>query len=421
MPSRRTVLRAAAAAGLATTTGCTATADVLGLRPTVKVAVSWSGRELRAFRDVLDAVVPDEYVVEVIPLGDDIASAFGPRAPRRPDVVMLPQPGQVRSLDDLEPLPAELAAEPWPYAEVWRDLVLRNGVMSGLPFKIAHKSAVWYRRSVFAEHGERPPGTWQEWIELNDRLGRRGVAPMVLAAGDGWVLTDVFENALLGLSPETYRRLAQARPPRPSREPAVRDALRLTGELWAPPGALAGGVDRSLTQQFPDAVVEVFGYRRGAMVQAPDFAELIIREFAADRSDVGVFTVPPVTAGRPGPVVIGGDVAVLPAPAGEEAKDLIRRLAAPGATETWIHTGGFLAANRDTPAAGYSTELALLAGQLSGGSTAFDLSDQLGALGGARGLHRVLHRFLTRVGGRGQGAVEPAVATALDELREFED
>lgn len=417
-PGRRAVLRAAAAAGVAAATGCTATADVLGLRPTVKVAVSWSGRELRAFREVLDAVVPDDYVVEVIPLGDDIATAFGPRAPRRPDVVMLPQPGQVKStLDDLEPLPQL----PWPYAGVWDDLVRRGGVRYGLPFKIAHKSAVWYRKSVFAEHGLEPPATWSGWLDLNGRLVRQGVAPLALAAGDGWVLTDVFENALLGLSPDTYRRLALADPPRPSRDPAVGDALRLTGELWAMPGALAGGVDRSIVQQFPDAVVEVFGYRRGAMVQAPDFAELIIGEFAADRSDVGVFTVPPVVAGRPAPVVIGGDVAVLPAPAGEEAKDLIRRLAEPDATERWIRTGGFLAANEQTPNGGYTPELAQLSGQLTGGATAFDLSDQLGGLGGARGLQRVLHRFLTRVGGRGPGAVGPAVAGALDELRELED
>jgi alpha-glucoside transport system substrate-binding protein len=414
-PTRRTLLRVAAAAGVATATGCTATADLLGLRPTVKVAVSWSGRELRAFRDVLDAVVPDDYAVEVIPLGDDIATAFGPRAPRRPDVVMLPQPGQVRSVDTLEPLPDDLA---WPYAAVWRDMVQSDGVRYGLPFKIAHKSAVWYRKSVL---GQDPPTTWSGWLELNAELVRKGVPPLALAAGDGWVLTDVFENALLGLSPAAYRRLAVADPPRPSREPAVRDALRLTGALWAMPGALAGGVDRSLTQQFPDAVVEVFGYRRAAMVLAPDFAEPIIAEFGADRSDVGVFTVPAVVAGQPAPVVIGGDVAVLPAPAGDQARDLIRRLAGRDAADRWIRAGGFLAANLQTPADGYSPELAELSGQLTGGGTAFDLSDRLGVLGGARGLQLVLHRFLTRVGGRGAGAVDPAVAVALDELRELEE
>lgn len=421
MVSRRTVLRAAAATGLATATGCTATADVLGLRPTVKVAVSWSGRELRAFRDVLDAVVPDDYVVEVIPLGDDIASAFGPRTPRRPDLVMLPQPGQVRSLDGLEPLPDDLVVDPPAYAEVWRDLIRRDGTAYGLPFKIAHKSAVWYRRSVFAEHGVEPPATWPDWIRLNLRLVERGVTPLALAAGDGWVLTDVFENALLGLSAPAYRRLAAVDPPRLSREPAVAAALRLTGGLWAMPGALAGAVDRSLTLQFPDAVVEVFGYRRAAMVQAPDFAELTIREFAAEPDDVAMFTVPPVSAGFAAPVVIGGDVAVLPAPAGEQAKDLIRRLARPDATERWIAAGGFLAANTLTPADGYSPELARLDEQLSGAATAFDLSDRLGALGGSRGLQRVLHRFLTRTGGRGPEAVDPAVAFAMDELRELED
>src|SRR6058998_738751 len=103
--SRRAFLGAATTLLVA---GCSS--DVLGLRRSVRIAVSWAGEELRAFHRVLDGLGKLEYPVEVVPLGDDISTAFGPRSTRRPDIVMLPQPGLVpRHLGDLEPIPEDLA------------------------------------------------------------------------------------------------------------------------------------------------------------------------------------------------------------------------------------------------------------------------------------------------------------------------
>jgi len=416
MPSRRAVLGGLAAL---TVSGCGGTADVLGLRRSVRIAVSWGGTELRAFRSVLDGLGISEYGVEVIPLGDDISKAFGPRSPRRPDIVMLPQPGLVRAhVNALAELPEDLADRA--RSELWSDLLVHEGTTYGLPFKVAHKSAVWYRPSVFAKHEVSPPRQWSEWLALNQKLHSAGVPPLALAAGDGWVLTDFFENVLLGVAPSSYRRLAAADKPQPSGDPQVAEALGLLGQLWAAPGTLAGGIDRCLVQQFPDAVVEVFGHRRAAMVLATDFAEPIVRGFAADPDDVGVFPFPVTAPGISPPIVVGGDVAVLPAPATEEARDLVRRLAAPSAVDPWVRAGGFLADDRTS---GYSPELAELARQLvAGGNTAaFDLSDQLGPLGGSEGLWRVLQDFLIAIGGRGPGPVADAVTSALEALHEVED
>jgi alpha-glucoside transport system substrate-binding protein len=400
----------AGVAGVAGVLGCTPTADVLGLRSTVKLAVSWSGVELRAFRKVLDRVVPPDYTVDIIPMGDDIAAAFGPRAIRRPDIVMLPSPGFIETwLADLVPVPAP---PQWPYAEVWNELLIHNGSVYGIPFKFAHKSAIWYRKSLIPE----PPRRWDDWLTLNESLVADGVAPLALAAADGWVLTDFFENVLLGLDPSVYEQLARAARPELSRQPAVKQSLQRLGELWSMPGTLAGGADRSLVQQFPDAAVETFGYRRAAMVAAPDFAEQIVRRFAADPDDIGVFTFPTLTRT---PVVAGGDVAVLQRPASTEARDLVRRLAAPEAARPWIEDGGFLSPSGSD---GYSPELTRLARQLGDGSATieFDLSDRLGPLGGSTGLQRVLQEFLARVGNRGTGSVDIAVDAALDELRRLE-
>jgi len=397
-------------------TGCSS--DVLGLRRSVRVAVSWSGQELRAFHRVLDGLGRLDYPVDVVPLGDDISTAFGARSTRRPDIVMLPQPGLVpRQLEDLEPVPDEVAA--LGRARLWDELLVQNGKTYGVPFKTAHKSAVWYRPSVFREIGVQPPRLWADWLALNQTLTRAGITPLSLAAGDGWVLTDFLENVLLGIAPTVYSGLATAKDPRPSRQPQFAAALRLLGTMWSAPGALAGGVKRSLVQQFPDALVEVFGHRRAAMVLASDFAEPVVRSFAADLDDIDLFTFPPLTPGAPAPVVVGGDVMVLPKPTTDDARDLVRRLSAPTAADPWIEEGGFLVDGR---VSGYSPELTRLAEQLTrpGELLSFDLSDRLGRIGDINGLWRVLTDFLINVGGRGAAVVPEAVDAAMTELREVE-
>jgi alpha-glucoside transport system substrate-binding protein len=411
--SRRAFLGAAATLLV---TGCSS--DVLGLRRSVRIAVSWSGQELRAFHQVLDGLGKLDYPVEVVPLGDDISTAFGPRSTRRPDIVMLPQPGLVpRHLRDLEPMPDDLAE--LGRARLWKDLLVHDETTYGVPFKTAHKSAVWYRPSVFRQVGVQPPRLWAEWLELNETLTQAGVTPLSLAAGDGWVLTDFLENVLLGIAPAVYTGLATATDPRPSRQPQFAAALRLLGTMWSAPDALAGGVKRSLVQQFPDALVEVFGHRRAAMVLASDFAEPVVRSFAADPDDIGLFTFPPMTPGAAAPVVVGADVMVLPKPTSDDARDLVRRLAAPTAADPWIKEGGFLVDGR---VSGYSPELTRLAEQLTrpGELLQFDLSDQLGRLGDINGLWRVLTDFLTQIGGRGASVVPEAVDAAMTELRTVE-
>ncbi|MQA86101.1 MAG: extracellular solute-binding protein [Streptosporangiales bacterium] len=455
--SRRGLLRAAAllpaAGAVGSTVGCGGNAGIVSLRPTVRVAVTWSAGELQAFRSVLNGLGPREYSVEMMPFGDDISTALGTRATGRPDVVLLPRPGLVADrLDALEPLPPTVA-ERWRYARIWDDLLFHRGPGNaggrqpyGVPFKIAHKSAVWYRTDVFAAYGIEPPRSWSEWREINARLIRLGRTPLALAGGDGWALTDFFENVLLASARDTYDRLAAPSLPRPWTSPAVRRALRLLGRMWSPQGALAGGARRCMVLQFQDALLEVFRYGRAAMVVVPDFAELVINRFAADPSTVGVFTFPavdgddedPVPGPHAPPVVVGGDVAVLAKPSNRHARDLVTRLATPTAPLPWInpdggrgadsrstsHGGGFIAAHLDTPMTEYSRRLRPLAERLArpaGRMLRFDLSDRVGPVGSTQGMFRVLQDFLENVGDGGTDRVSAAADDAARRLRGVED
>lgn len=375
--------------------GCSSVARTAGIGDFVRIAVSWSAAELAAFRSVLAGRTVTD--VDLIPYGDDIDAALGVRTSGRPDVVALPRPGLVApNLANLEPLPDEL----WhrEYDQIWSRSLPAEGHYA-LPFKLAHKSVVWYRKKAFEEHRLERPRTWQEWLELNDTIVNRGLgAPLALGGADGWMLAGVFENVLLRNFPDSYKELA-----RPNHDPRLWQSAELRGtfdmlaDMWGRPGVFAGGPKRALVQQFPDAVLEVFKYRTALMVVAPDFAESVIRRFGVPPDEVETFTFPAATR-EPRPLVTGGDLFVLARPASRRAVELIRVLGDPDAPVPWIEdTGGFIAANPDTDERHYSATLRRLSRELNAHETQFDLADQLGPAGGRDGLLRVLVEFLRGV------------------------
>jgi alpha-glucoside transport system substrate-binding protein len=406
------VLRAGALAALGGAAGCSSLARTAGFGDFVRIAVSWSATELAAFRSVLAGSGADD--VDVIPFGDDIDAALGVRTSGRPNVVALPRPGLVAgNVANLEPLPADLWREDY---RQWSPR-LPSGEFYALPFKLAHKSVVWYRRKIFDEHGLPKPGTWQDWLALNDRIiadGKLG-APLALGGADGWMLTGFFENILLRNFPDSYKALAKPNhDPRLWQSSDLRTTFGMLADMWGRPGLFAGGPKRALVQQFPDAVLEVFKYRTALMVVAPDFAESVIRRFGVPPDEVDTFTFPS-TVSYQTPLVAAGDLFVLTRPARQQALDLIRFLHDPGAPVPWIRdTGGFIAANSDTDRRFYSPTLARLSDELRNQPTQFDLADQLGRAGGREGLQHVLEEFLREVTGGSRGsAIDRALAAMV--------
>jgi alpha-glucoside transport system substrate-binding protein len=436
MVARRTILRAGALAPVLA--GCAPGVLSTG-SGAVRIAVPWSGDELRAFRRVLGdlgtAAPGDKVPIDVVPLGDEIDSALSARGRSAPEIVMLPTVGGVAELagSRLKPVAADLwhddgdnrgaGGARLEYRCPWQRLLWSGGTPYAVPFKAAAKSLVWYDREAFPGEPDAP----QHWMfpQWHDRRVT-GRALLALGAADGWVLADMFENVLYAESADDYRALEAASSTRGGHRdwgtPGVHAAFTRLAELWGAPGILAGGVAGALTRQFPDAVRAVFEHRLAAMVVAPDFAAPIVHSAIAraKRSGdaVGVLWFPPTGPGLPAPRLGGGDVIVTTTDSSPAATKIIAGLAAPNAARSWVaDPGGFLVPHRrtvQTPGA----ELKPLAPELNRWN-GFGLADLMGPAGRRNGLWHVLTDLLKSVGTG--GGVDEAARRAVDAMKAVEE
>ena len=121
-----------------------------------------------------------------------------------PDLAFVPQPGllktlvgsgQVVALSDLQ---ADVEAND---LAGWVEIGSVDGTFYAPPFGTNIKSLVWYSPSAFAEAGYEIPTTWQELIDLSDKIVTDGGTPWCVGVesggATGWTLTDWVEDFVL--------------------------------------------------------------------------------------------------------------------------------------------------------------------------------------------------------------------------------
>jgi alpha-glucoside transport system substrate-binding protein len=374
---------------------------------TLEVAAVWSGDEQANFGRVLDRFKERTGAqVRFTSTGDDIATELGTRSQggQPPDVAVLPQPGLLtdlvrrNALRPVDDVAGSLVDEN--YAPIWRRLGTGpDGRLYGVWFKAANKSTFWYRTKALADAGVAPPRDWEELKRVAATLRDSGVTPLAVGAGDGWTLTDWFENVYLRTAgPERYDRLA--RHEIPWTDPSVKRALITMAEVLGRQEWLVGGANGALATNFDRSVVQVFGeHPQAAMTFEADFVAVNITKDTRSRVgvDAKVFDFPAIGASPPS-VVSGGDVAVVlkDSPAGRE---LVKFLATPEAAEVWARAGGFVSANENLDQTAYPDETTRQAARAltQADVVRFDLSDLVPSSFGAttgQGLWKVLQDWL---------------------------
>ncbi|MGI8628342.1 MAG: ABC transporter substrate-binding protein [Geodermatophilaceae bacterium] len=343
--------------------------------------------------------------VTFTPTGDDIATVVGTRVAGGdpPDVVLLPQPGLLKQFAQdgaLQPLSDEVSAVvDENYSQVWRDLGSVDGQLYGVWFKAANKSTVWYNTAVFEDAGAEVPADFDAFVDTLGTIADSGVTPLSIAGGDGWTLTDWFENVYLRVAgPEMYDQLTAHEIP--WTDPTVITTLETLGELWASDN-IVGGSSGALQALFEDSVEAVFSTEpEGAVVFEGDFVAGVIGDAteAVVGEDADFFPFPSID-GSPESVVGGGDVAVAltdnPA-----TQALLQYLATPEAAEIWAAIGGFVSPNSNVDTSVYPDDTTRAIAEAlvgSGDNFRFDMSDQMpSAFGGTPGAGEwaILQNFL---------------------------
>lgn len=383
---------------------------------TIEVAAVWSGTEQSRFQKVLDGFqAKTGATVKFTSTGDEIASVLQPRmaAGSAPDVAILPQPGllndfakQNRLVDVSSAVDGVVSDN---YSADWKKLGQVDGKTYGVWYKAANKSTVWYNVKVLKDAGVSTPATWDDFIKAAGTIADSGVAPISVGGGDGWTLTDWFENVYLrSAGADKYDQLSNHQIP--WTDPSVKGTLTKLGDLWNQQRLLTGGTSGATLTDFPGSVSKVFSTPpQGAIVYEGDFVGGVITGTLNKKleTDADFFDFPSVGGSKPA-VVGGGDVAVVlkdsaSAKGGDTAaaQEFVKYLASPEAAELWAKQGGFLSPNKKVNTSVYPDAITKrLAESLVKAETfRFDMSDlQPAAFGGTKGAGewKILQDFLAK-------------------------
>jgi ABC-type glycerol-3-phosphate transport system substrate-binding protein len=373
----------------------------------LEVAGVWTGQEQASFQAVLDAFATKTgATVHFTSTGDDIATVLGTRIEGKnpPDVALLPQPGLITELAnrgaliDLGPIVGKAVDDN--YAPLWRQLGSVNGKLSGVFFKAANKSTVWYNTHVFTDAGVNEPATWDDFTKTLQTIADSGIPPLAMGGADGWTLTDWFENVYIrSAGAANYDKLTKHEIP--WTDQSVKDALKILSDIWSKPQFLAGGTQGAVSTAFPQSVALVFGQKKAAIVMEGDFvAATIAKETQAKVGvDAKFFSFPSIKGSDPS-VVGGGDAAALMKDTAA-GRALIQFLATPEAAEVWVKRGGFTSPNKKVNVSLYPDDVTRKsATDLVGAKTfRFDMSDlEPAAFGGTpgQGEWAILQDFLRK-------------------------
>lgn len=351
----------------------------------------WTGAEQKAFQAVID-----KFDQETGAKGQYTAAAGGNEAGvlatkvnggTPPDIAMLALPGAIQQYakaGKAQPLGAPVAsAVSANYASEWKQLGSVGGKLYGVPFDASNKSTVWYNTKLFQQAGiNGTPATWPDFLKDAQTLSASGVqVPISVGGGDGWTLTDWFENVYIqtaGLA--MYDKLTQHQIPWTDK--SVTTALNVLRQLWTNK-TLVGDPSAALKVNFPSSVDNVFkASPSSAIVYEASFVATTItgdKDPAKVGTDAKFFPFPVINGAKPA-LVGGGDFAVA-FTKNKATQPFLQFLASPAAVQALVSYpgSGFLSANKNLPASAYpDATSAQLAKQIVsvGNNFRFDMSDQ---------------------------------------------
>lgn len=309
-----------------------------------------------------------------------------------PDIAMFPQPGlmadfaregQLVPVDDF--LGADILSQAYP--EDWINLGTIDDQLYGIWYRVSVKSLVWYSPDAFETAGYTIPETWDDMIDLSDRIVADGGVPWCLGleSGDatGWVGTDWIEDIMLRTQGgEIYDQWITHGIPFNS--PEVEQAFETFGAIALNSDYVVGGAVGVISTPFGDSPTPLFSEPPGCyMHRQANFIASFFPEDVVLGEDVNVFPLPPIDETYGLPVLVAGDVFSMfnDTP---EARAFMEYLTTPEPHEAWAGLGGFISPHTQVGLDAYSDEVSQRQAEILANAdlVRFDGSDMMpGAVG----------------------------------------
>ena len=334
---------------------------------TVEVITPWGGAELEAFEAI---VKPWEEATGGKVAHEQSPDMFATMTARTegghpPDVAVLFGIGHASQLardGHLVPLEtflnmAEFAEQ---YSPAFIDMSSVDGTVYGVHMYLYMRGLVWYSPSRFKAEGLEVPTTWDEMIDLSDRIVAQGGTPWGMGTEhdvhSGWQGSDfIQEYVLADQGPQIYD--AWGAHEIPWTDPRIKREWERWGEIALNPDYVFGGVDTILSTRWSDAAVlpfmdppRAYLHQMGSFVFgtiADRFPELRPGE------DFSVFRYPTINPQFEG-ASSGGSGVMVTLTDRPETASFIRYITSTGTQQLWASTGGFLSSNRLIPLDAYS-------------------------------------------------------------------
>ncbi|MDO9173741.1 MAG: ABC transporter substrate-binding protein, partial [Actinomycetota bacterium] len=232
-----------------------------------------------------------------------------------PDLAFVPQPGLLATLVaggkvvPLTNLKADVEAND---IAGWVDFGTVNGEFYAPPFGANIKSLVWYSPAAFEEGGYAIPTTWQEMLDLSDKIVADGGTPWCVGAesggATGWVLTDWVEDFVLRTAgPEVYDQWVAHEIP--FNDPAIVTAIDAVGTIVKNDDYVLDGSQSIPSTSFQEAGLPLLDggcyMHRQANFYGNQFPEGTTK---GPEGQVNAFYLPTVNADDPKVMLGGGEL-----------------------------------------------------------------------------------------------------------------
>ncbi|RLV50781.1 carbohydrate ABC transporter substrate-binding protein [Nocardioides mangrovicus] len=311
-----------------------------------------------------------------------------------PDIALVPQPGvvsQMKSLGAVKPLDGVVSKDELSsYLPGAADFSKFDGKTYGLIVSMNIKGLVFYNKPWFTQKGYTAPTDMAGLVTLADKIKSDGTAPWCFGiesdTATGWPATDWIENILAKQSgADVYKDWVTHKVKFDSDD--VKKAFDTFDQLLLTDGNTYGGSKAIVSTNFANTGNPMFQsppkcglWEQGSF--APSFLPKSV--LANQDQNIGVFGLPPESAGGDNPVELGGDSMTMLNDTAN-VKKVVKLLAATEIGEDAAGSSSFISPHKDFDASKYPNELTRDMVKVATGATTtvFDASDQMPAAVGS--------------------------------------